>query len=106
MNWFRRAWRWFFPAPFLRMLNEAQGHGRVSLQQVDIGKGAVGWYASIRPASAGKGLHAHRYAWTGQDGDIGNALELAVEEARTFPTMIDMSEDRCAPRLGGREYDE
>lgn len=102
----RRIWRWFFPAPFFRMLNEARERGRVSLQEVDIGRGRVGWYASIRPAQVGKGGHAHRYAWTGQDEDIGNALEQAVLEAREFPLMVDMTEERCAPKLGDREFDE
>lgn len=106
MTLLRRIWRRFFPVPFFRLLSEAQERGRVSLQEVDIGKGRIGWYASIRPASAGKGGHAHRYQWTGQDEDIGNALEEAVIEARDFPRMIDMTEERCAPRLGNKEFDE
>ncbi len=106
MRFMHRIWRWFVPAPFFRLLNEARERGRVSLQEVDIGKGRVGWYASIRPSFAGKGAHAHRYAWTGQDEDMGNALEQAVEEAREFPVMIAMTDERCAPKLGGKEFDD
>jgi len=102
----RAILRWFFPSPFHRLLGEAREFGRVSLQEVDIGKMGVGWYVSIRPVDAGKGGHAHRYAWTGQSFDIGDALEEALEEARNFPKMIDMTGETCAPRLGGREFDD
>lgn len=106
MSLLRRILRWLFPIPLVRLLNEARERGRVSLQEVDIGKNRVGWYASIRPTEVGKGAHAHRYAWTGQSEDMTEALEEALEEARAFPTMIDMTKDECAPRLGGREFDE
>ncbi len=104
----RRILRWFFPVPFTRLLNEARERGRVSMQEVDIGKGRIGWYVSIRPAEVGKGGHAHRYSWTGQDIDLGDALEAALEEAREFPIMIDLSNGdiHCRPRLGGKEFDE
>jgi hypothetical protein len=106
VSWYQRFLRRLFPVPFTRLLNEARKRGRVSMQEVDIGKGRVGWYVSIRPAEVGKGGHAHRYAWTGQDEDLTDALEEAVEEARDFPRMIDMTEDMCKPRLGGKEFDE
>ena len=105
MIW-RRILRWMFPTPFFLLLREAQGRGRVSLAEVDIGKGTTGWYASIRPPNTANGPHAHRYAWTGQAPDIASALEGALEEAREFPVMIDMTESRCAPRLGGKEFDD
>ena len=75
------------------------------MSQVDIGKYTIGWYVSIRPPNVGKGPHAHRYAWTGQSAELGRALEDALEEARKFPIMLDMSVDKNAPKLGGAEFD-
>ncbi len=105
MIW-RRILRWLFPTPFQKLLTEAAGRGRVSLSQVDIGDGRVGWYASIRPTEAGRGPHSHRYAWTGQHPELATALEDACVEAREFPVMVDMTVDTNRPRLGGKEFDE
>jgi hypothetical protein len=104
MRFFHRLWRWLFPTPFGRLLQQARHRGRVTLAQVDLPKG-VGWYASIRPHGVGRGPHAHNYSWTGESVDLAVALQDAVEEANNFPIMVDMTEDRCAPKLGGDEFD-
>lgn len=106
MRWLQRFVRWLFPRPLDRLLREARGRGRTSMAEVDLGRGEVGWYVSIRPAAVGHGNHAHRYAWTGQDFLLEKALQDALDEANEFPVMIDMTKDKNAPKLGGREFDE
>ena len=105
MSALQRIARWLFPSPLERLLDEASRRGRVSLSEIDIGNGAVGWYVSIRPPNVPSGPHSHRYAWTGQHAEMVVALDDALQEAREFPTMIDMTEERCAPKIGGKEFD-
>lgn len=102
---FRRFLDWLFPSPFDRLLTEARAKGRVSMSQISIGNGRIGWYVSVRPHGIGSGPHEHHYSWTGQSEYLQEAIENAVMEIRDFPIMVAMTESRTAPKLGGAEFD-
>jgi hypothetical protein len=107
VNWLRRALAWLFPPPVALLLRQANEHGRVSLNEVQLGKRkGWGWYAAIRPEQVRSGPSSHRYQWTGQGATLEGALSDAIEEAKTFPIMVPMIVDTCAPKLGGAEFDE
>lgn len=107
MTFLRRALRWIFPMPMAVLLRRANAHGRVSLNEVQLGRHkGWGWYAAIRPERVSAGPDAHRYQWTGQGATMELALEDAVDEADEFPKQVPMIEDRFGtPKLGGAEFD-
>lgn len=105
MKLLRRFLRWLFPDPFARLLTKARGHGMVTLAEIGLGHDVAGWYVSIRPPGE-RGLHAHRYSWTGQDENILQALAKAVQEAEDAPKMRQISGGTYAPKLGGKEFDD
>lgn len=108
MNLFRRVVAFLFGRSLLEpLLKEARQLGRVTLAETDLEQG-LGWYVTIRPG-AGRSLpgdRTHRYSWSGQSLSLVEALKEAIEEAKEYPDMKNLTHVPHAPRLGGKEYDD
>jgi hypothetical protein len=99
MSWLRRLLAWLFPTPLAVLTQEAVKLGKVTIQQVD-GEHGIEWMCSIR---ANQKMPA-RYAWNATAGDIGEAMELAIKEARENPIEV-IGGAAYRPKLGGAEFD-
>lgn len=99
MSWL--LWLLSLLFPLFVLLPRARKLGSVSFTEV----AGVGWQCTIRPTAETRGKRVLS-SWSAANKTMGRALRDAVEIAETNPDPLGANRTVCAPKLGGREFDE